>query len=406
MAPAEAMRGDTPASGGKRSLFERLIPPLRHAPVRWLMSLRGLGRNKKRSTSLVAGVVLGMTLIMASWGMMDTMLTGIDRQFNEVAIEDATVVFSEPVTDLLLDGVAAVPGVAHIEPVVGLQATIRSAGESFSTVLEGYGSGTRVHGFDPALPPSGVLVGNATRELLDIGVGDEVTIEFPSLEAELATEVAGFVDEPLATMAYMDIDALTAALGSADPAVGEDVLALPTFTSAKALLDADPAVSMPLIREVEGVAAAIDANEIRALIEDFQVFFYVFVGMMLIFGGAMAFALIFNIISVNVAERSAEFASMRANGLTHRRVASLIVGETFLLTAIGIVPGLIAGYAAAVAFMNSFSSDQFPITADLRWFTYVGAAVAMFVVAGLSLIPAVRAVKRIDVGRIVRERAT
>mgnify|MGYP001825084088 FL=1 len=144
----------------------------------------------------------------------------------------------------------------------------------------------------------------------------------------------------------------------------------------------------------------------RDLIDDFQLFFYVFIGMMLVFGGAMAFALIFNIISVNVAERSGEFASMRANGLTHRRVASLIVGETFLLTAMGIVPGLVAGYLAAVAFMNSFSSDQFPIVATMRWFVYVGTAAAMFVVAALSLLPALRAVKRINVGEIVRERAT
>jgi putative ABC transport system permease protein len=97
---------------------------------------------------------------------------------------------------------------------------------------------------------------------------------------------------------------------------------------------------------------------------------------------------------------------MRANGLTHRRVAALIVGEAFLLTAIGIVPGLLAGHLATVAFMSSFSSDQFPITVSLRWFTYAGTAAAMFVVAGLSLIPALRAVKRINVGQIVRERAT
>jgi putative ABC transport system permease protein len=72
----------------------------------------------------------------------------------------------------------------------------------------------------------------------------------------------------------------------------------------------------------------------------------------------------------------------------------------------GIVPGLLVGYLAAVAFMNSFSSDQFPVTASMRWFTFVGASLAMFVVAGLSLIPALRSVKRINVGQIVRERAT
>ncbi|MCP4966968.1 MAG: FtsX-like permease family protein, partial [bacterium] len=94
-----------------------------------------------------------------------------------------------------------------------------------------------------------------------------------------------------------------------------------------------------------------------------------------------------------------------ANGLTHRRVANLIRGETMLLTAMGVIPGLLVGYLAAVAFMNSFSSDQFPISAELRPASFAGAALAMFIVAGLSLVPAIRAVKRIKVGEIVRERA-
>ncbi|MCP4087092.1 MAG: ABC transporter permease [Actinomycetia bacterium] len=407
LAPAEAMRGDAPPEGGKRSLFETLIPPLRRAPVRWRMSLRGLGRNKRRSLSMVAGVVLAMTLILASWGMMDTMLVSIDRQFNEVALEDAQVFFTVPVGDQQLEALEATAGVAHAEPVVALQTVIEGNGETFTTVLEAYEPATRVHGFDMPLPDSGILLGKATEGILDISVGDAVTIELPGLEVELTTTVGGFVDEPLGTMAYMDTRALSTALEASDAAVTSEILGLPAYTTAKAQFDEEPAAAViDRIRGIDDVAAAVDSNEIRGLIEDFQVFFYVFIGMMLAFGGAMAFALIFNIISVNVTERSGEFASMRANGLTHRQVASLIVGETFLLTAIGILPGLVAGYLAAVAFMNSFSSDQFPITATLRWFVYVGAALAMFAVASLSLIPSIRAVKRIDVGKIVRERAT
>ena len=59
---------------------------------------------------MVLGVILGMTLILASWGLMDTMLQAIDKQFNDVGIEDATVVFSVPVgTDQIVE-LAAVDG--------------------------------------------------------------------------------------------------------------------------------------------------------------------------------------------------------------------------------------------------------------------------------------------------------
>ncbi len=407
MAPAEAMRGDAPPMGGKRSIFETLIPPLRNAPVRWRMSLRGIGRNKKRSSSMVIGVVLSMTLILAAWGVMDTLLLAIDRQFNDVAVEDATIVLSVPVDADQINSIEAVPGVATAEAVIGLQATIRHDTEAYSTQMEAYASGTKVHGFAQPLPSSGALLGQAMEDLLGASVGDEIVIEFPDLETQISTTVAGFVDEPLGTAAYMEADALTAAIEEAEPSASAAMFAAPSVTTVKALFepDSDSTAVLSDIKELEEVAAAVDSNEMRDLIESFQLFLYVFIGMMVLFGGAMAFALMFNIISVNVAERSSEFASMRANGLTHRQVGSLIVGETGLLTAMGVVPGLIVGYMAAAAFTNSFSSDQMPISLELRPLSLIGAVVAMFAVAGLSLIPAIRAVKRINVGEIIRERA-
>ena len=370
------------------------------------MTLRGIGRNKRRSLALVVGVVLALVLILASWGMIDTMLLAMDRQFNEVAIEDANTVFSVPVGDTQVGSVRGVNGVEIAEPVIGLQTTVMRGDESFTTLLEGYVPGTQVHGFPDGLPEEGVLLGASMEGLLGVDIGGTVLLEFPQLETTIGATVEGFVDE-LGTLAYMASDALAESLAATNPAVTGEVLALPSITTVKAVFvdGADAAVVIDQIKQLDDVAAVVDSTEIRALLEDFQVFFYVFVGIMLVFGGALAFALIFNIVSVNVAERTSEFASMRANGLTYRKVANMINGEVFLLVILGIVPGLFIGYLAAVAFMNSFSSPEFAITAQLRPATYVGATIAMLVVAGLSLIPALRAIKRINVGEIVRERS-
>jgi putative ABC transport system permease protein len=356
---------------------------------------------------MVLGVILSAVMILATAGMMDTMLGAFDRQFNEIAIEDAQAFFSVPVGEDQVDDVASATGIMLAEPVIGLKTIVRNGGESYTTLLEAYERGTRVHGFPSGLPTSGVLLGQAMRDLLGVEVGQLVTVEFPDLEIEISTPVQGFLDEPLATLAYMEANAVATSINEVDETMTAEVLALPSFTTVKALYEPGASGSLAVgeIRDVEGVAAVIDSTELRDLLERFQLFFYVFIGMGLVFGGAMAFALIFNIISVNVAERVGEFASMRANGLTHRRVASMITGETFLLTTVGIVPGLVFGYWAAVAFMNSFSSDQFPIVAVVRPWTYVLTAVGLLVVAGLSLIPAIRAVKRINVGEVVRERA-
>ena len=150
----------------------------------------------------------------------------------------------------------------------------------------------------------------------------------------------------------------------------------------------------------------VDSRALYDMFQEFLSFFYAFVGIMLAFGGVMAFALIFNTISVNVAERESEYATMRANGLSQRKLASLITGENLLLTALGIIPGLIVGYAIAALFMKSYSSDMFTFNLDMNWTTLLFSALAMLVVAALSVIPAVRTVQHLDISKVVRERST
>jgi putative ABC transport system permease protein len=106
-----------------------------------------------------------------------------------------------------------------------------------------------------------------------------------------------------------------------------------------------------------------------------------------------------------VAERASELATLRAAGVLRRTISGLLTRENLLVTAIGIVPGLAIGYALAAAFMSSFNSDLFTFTLQMRSSTLVLAAVAMVVVALVSQWPGLRAVGRLDVARVVRERS-
>ena len=95
---------------------------------------------------MVLGVVLGMTLILASWGMLDTMLLAVDRQFTEVQREDAQLVLDTTGRRRQVATIEAVDGVEFAEPVIGLQATVAHEGETFGTLLEGYRSTPRSTG--------------------------------------------------------------------------------------------------------------------------------------------------------------------------------------------------------------------------------------------------------------------
>jgi putative ABC transport system permease protein len=417
VSPADAMRGDTPVHSGRVSLAERAIPPLRRLPSRWRMALRGMGRNPRRSMSTVIGVVLGLVLVYVSWGMVDTTEVLLSRQFDDVDRQSSQLFYERPVAATDVGEVAATSGVSAAEPVAQLPVAVSggAAGTAagYGTQLTAFLPGTSMHGFlapdgsEVPLPDTGVLLGSAAESQLGLGVGDRVTLSFPSLGAEVQTSVAGFVSEPLGTSAYVARPALVRMLSGASPAVEPTVLEAPGVGSvmARSAPDADPTTVRGELLRLRGVSVVVDSRALYDQAQSLLGFFYAFVGIMLVFGSLLAFALIFTTMSVNISERTGELATMRAGGFGLGSIARLLTGENVLLTAGGVLLGLPLAVLTASWFMGSFSSDLFQFNLVVRPRTLVVIALAMFVVALLSQIPGIRSVGRLDIGRVVRERS-
>jgi putative ABC transport system permease protein len=411
MAPAEAMRGSAPTMQGGKSLIERVVPPMSKLPVRSRMTLRGIGRSKRRSLSTIAGVALALILILASGGMIDSMVNAINEQFNEIALQDASAIVSEPVTSEMIDDIEETPAITAAEPVSTFSASITTNDTTLATSLQGFETDTVMHGWTNtagSLPPEGILAGKGIVNSLDVSEGDMLAINLPTHDVTITLELVGFVEEPLGIPLYASNDAIAAALSEAGVDDAAALMAEPTVTSMMALFDPTIARSTAIatLEGVPGVLAVQDARQLYELVQQYLGLFYAFVGIMLIFGGLMAFSLMFNTISVNIAERSTEFATLKANGMADRTIAWMIVNENLLLTAIGIIPGVLLGLWFASAFISSFNNDSFTLGLMIQPLTVVIAALSMFAVALLSLIPGIRSMKRLDVGAVVRERAT
>lgn len=410
IAPAEAMRGATPQVAGGKSTLERAIPPISKLPIRTRMTLRGIGRSKRRSLSTVLGVVLALILILASVGMMDSIVGMINKQFNEITLQDASVIASEPVTTDVLSDINSVQGVTRAEPVAGFSASITRNGDTLATDLQGYENNTQMHGWTTSsgsLPPEGIVAGRSIADKLGVSVGDLLSIDLPTHDVTIVLELVDFVDEPLGIPLYGRLDVITEALSDAGISDPEALMAAPTVTSVMTLFD--PTLSRSTtIAAIEGlpsILAVQDARTLYDMVQQFLVLFYAFIAVMVIFGGLMAFSLMFNTISANIAERSTEFATLKANGMADRTIAWMVVNENMLLTAIGIIPGVLLGIGISAVFLSSFNNDSFTFQLMIQPVTIVVAIAVMFGVALLSLIPGVRSIKRLDIAQVVRERA-
>lgn len=401
--PAEAMRRFAPVGGGGRSLIERLIPPLGRLPVRWRMTFRSIGRNRRRTFSTAFGVVLALVLVLVSWGMVDTAQILVDRQFKEIERQDAQLFFEGRVSRQEVERIGSVEGVTRVEPALEAPVSLAANGNRYQTALIGFERETQMHEFlaegggTTTLPAAGLLAGQALADELDIRAGDQVGISVPGTDVRARAPVEGFVSEPLGTYVYASLDAIR---GVGGPKIGAGNSALVSFT---------PGADRDRLRQrlsgLPGVVAYEDSQALLDTVDQYLGLYYAFVGVMLVFGGAMAFALMFNSMNSNISERSVEVATLRAAGMPYGTMARMITAENVLVTLLGIGPGLVAGYVVADVFLASFSSDQFSFDLEMRPSTLLLSAVAIVIVALLSQIPGLRAVRRIDVAEVVRERA-
>ncbi|MEA2022666.1 MAG: FtsX-like permease family protein [Actinomycetota bacterium] len=408
--PAEAMRGAAPLMSGGKSLLERAIPPLSKLSVRARMTLRGMGRSKRRSLSTVLGVVLALILVLASGGMIDSIVNMVRKQFEVVFVQDASVIASASMTAHLFDEIDTTPGVTEAEFAASFSASTTANGETLATTLQGFEAETKMHGWtnpSGSLPPSGMLAGGGIVDKLGVSVGDRLTIDLPTHDVSIELEIVELVDEPMGIPLYARNDVITEALREAGVDDPEGLIAAPTVTTVMTLFDPaiDRATTIENLEGVDGVLAVQDARSLYNTVQQFLGLFYAFTGIMLLFGAVMAFSLMFNTISVNIAERSTEFATLKASGMSDRTIGWMIVGENLFLTLLGIVPGVVLGIWAASLFMGLFSNDSFNMSLMMHPLTVVVAAASMIAVALLSLIPGVRSVKRLDIGAVVRERA-
>ena len=408
--PASAMRGQVPPGGGGGSRLERLIPPLRRLPVRWLSAIRGPGRARRRSAASIVGVMLATMLVLVSWGFIDTIQVLLERQFVHIQRYDAQLHVAGRPADEVAGDVLMIDGIAQVEEALVVPVVVSGPDGSYTTTLTALAPEATMHvllddgGHALPVPDEGVILGGALQGDLGVGVGDTVRLQAASLGTLEDVPVAGFVKEPMGTYAYAS---LPYAIGAVEDALG--LSAADTDPANLLMLTFDEGVAGPSMRaalsRVEGVEAFVDSQALYELVQEYMALFYVFVGVMIVLGGVLAFALIYNTMSANISERQGELAVLRTLGLSRRTIGSMVTAQNLLLTVIGLMPGLVFGWLLARVFMDAFSSDIFTFDLTIRPLTFMLTAAAIIVVGLLSQWPALRAVSRLDLGRLVRDRS-
>lgn len=359
VAPIDAIRTGSSVMRGNG-----LVTLLRRVPLPGRtfaqMPVRNVLRTPRRTLTTAFGIGAAVTTIVATLGLLDTLLLTVDRADREMlqnASDRLTVDLDGflPINSKELDGIRAVKQVGTVEPglrVGGMissdaeKGDIENGAESINLLLDAIDfqgdplwAPTVAIGSAPA-GRSGLVLSEEAGHDLDLGVGDTVLLRHPVRQGERSyrlTEtrltVVGFHPSPFRFLAFFDtsqaglfgLTGVTNVLQVAPaPGLGDDTVQRALF-------------GLPGVASVQPAAAM--GEVVRDAVDEFQGIFRVIQGFVFI----LALLVAFNATSINADERSREHATMFAFGLRVRTVLRMSVVESVMVGLLGTLVGCALG---------------------------------------------------------------
>ena len=396
--PAQGMRPEPPAIYRETwieqlGLKRWLSPPMR-------MIIRHIQRRALKSMLTVLGIAMACGIILTGLFQRDTVSYMVNIQFGMAQREDLSVTFTDPTTYGARFDLLGLPGVQQVEVFRAVPVRLRHGHRTYRTGIRGVEPGgdiARLLDADlrpVALPSEGILLTDYLAKLLDVRVGDRLTVEVlegnrPVREAT----VVGLVREYLGVSGYMHLAALNQFMQEG-----------PTISGA--YLGVDSAQLAALYKRLKGMpriaGLAERVQEIRNFnrVMDETMLFFTYVAT--VFAVIIAFGVIYNSARIGLTERGRELGSLRVLGFTRAEVAYILLGELGLLTLVAIPLGLWLGVGMCYYIAHTMQNDLFRVPVVLVPQTYAFACAVVLVSALLSGLAVRRRLDQLDLIAVLK----
>jgi len=375
MAPAEALRPETPSSAAK-VLLEHFRGFWRALPFPWKMILRYIGRHKIRVCLAILGIALATSIVMSAFIASDSMNYVQEHQFTLVQKEDIKVDFFEARDARSSLDLAHLEGVKRSEPILEVYAEVSNGWRKKNITITGMDGNADLRrilardGKRLSIPRSGLLLERRAAELLGVGIGDSVTVKALLHKMdEKRVVITGLVEQHLGLNAYMQLDELSRLVGERRVASG-------------VLLEAFIAEIPGIEKKLKDVPAVVSSEpkavQQQMVYDAFLKSKNIMFGMMMFFAAVISFAVIYTMTTIAIDERSRELASLRVIGLTVDEVAAILFNENFMVSMLGIAAGLVLGVLESILMMAAFETDMYRFPSVIKPYTYVVTILIVF----------------------------
>lgn len=339
--PSSLMRPKAPKMG-KKVILEKIPFIWKRLNFSSKTTVRNVFRYKKRALMTIIGISGCTALILAGFGLRDSIKDIAEYQYGRVfeydlvvslnkedeelvnLVKNSDIVESVSLTDSLSGSISA-EGIKRDTSIIVVENT-----EDFKNIanLRDIDSGNIID-----LSNEGVLISDKLASLLEIEKGENITLT-DSDNNEFEYKVLGIVENYIGHYVYINKDLYESK--------ENDFNINTLFIKYKEGNNDNEAFEEMLLDDNSVTSITVVENSlehVRDLLKSLDL-----VVMILIVSSALlAFVVLYNLANVNISERVREIATLKVLGFYDKEVDNYINRESIILTCIGILIGLIAG---------------------------------------------------------------
>ena len=394
--PATILRPASPKAG-KKVFLEHIIFIWKRLSFTGKVTARNMFRYKKRIIMTVLGVVGSTALLLTGFGLRGSISGLADLQYGKINHYDALFVFQNSYQSLdsnILNELEST-NITEYMPIYQASFTFEAKNLSHDVYLIVLSNPEEIDKFitfnskvneEFNFPSDGVIISEKMASLLDVEIGDFIKIRNSNNEL-VVLPVSEIVENYTMHYVYMNEETYekyfetdleyNMIMANLDDEANHDELA-------NSWMDT-------------GLISTINFTE-----DNIEVFDNMVGGLnlivLLIIGAscALAFIVLYNLTTINIAERIREISTLKVLGFYDKEVSSYVYRETLFLTIFGIILGLVAGIFLHMYVINVAETDNILFLHNILWPSYIYSFLIIIFFTIIVQIITNRRLKKID----------
>ena len=334
---------------GKKIVLERIPFIWNRIKYSNKLTIRNIFRYKRRVLMSTIGIASCTTILLAGYGIKDSISYVIDKQYNEINHNDALIALDGKLTSEELDEITNNEELefnvyARIDQVEvenkRLSFIIPNDNEEFKKALTLIDIKTKE---EINLKEDSVVVTEKLAKYFNKKVGDTIEIlENNNLTYEFT--ISNICENYIGDYVYMSKDTYNKYIG--DYNINTQYLKFKDLTKENEIMT-------NIKKNNTHILTTVSISNVKQQADMIFKSLNIIVYVLVLFSGALSFVVFYSLAYINLSERQREIATLKVLGFYNKEVDNYIMKEELIITIIGIVIGLFIGTLYAYDLVDS-----------------------------------------------------